>query len=485
MDNQNNQIENNPTSNLPGGNNQNHSHQKLFWIGGIVALVILAIIGGIFYFYLSKKTGQESKNVAQNQVNQSQSVQKNIQETNSQKSNQEVKNQNQINQSKAIVGQKSQPPRVSLYGCTYDYYNKFNPDNCFVDRNRFTTTTDIHIHGGYLNKLRVPYIDLFINIFIKPDSIKPAYIQFNTETFSNTQCSLTAKIDINNIGVYNQKIFPLASSQSSYACHGAGDQKHCYYRNNNPDYFQLRAQDKVQIPIGNYVKDGMNRIMIISNPNGCNMHIKSFELLDRNKQLIDISSQFIGLPKELGKLVRRNYYLTFSSDGQHFAYVLKFKGKYFVVLDGQEQKKYDFIDRPSIFSPDSQHLAYAAKLNNKEFVVLDRKEQKKYDIIWNIAFSPDSQHLAYIAKLNGEKFVVLDGREQGIYDYIWKPIFSPDSQHLAYIAISGGKQFVVLDGHELKYYQGKISNLHFTKNYLNYNVVQDNGEVWFASKKVE
>lgn len=61
MDGQNNKIENIPTSNLPGGDNQNHSNQKLFWIGGIVVLVILTIIGGIFYFFSSKKVAQNQK----------------------------------------------------------------------------------------------------------------------------------------------------------------------------------------------------------------------------------------------------------------------------------------------------------------------------------------------------------------------------------------------------------------------------------------
>ena len=87
MYNQNNQIENNPTNNFPGNNNQNSSNQKLFWISGITILVILIIVGGVFYFSSSKK-------VAQNQVNQNQ----NIQKINNQKSNQGIKNQNQVNQ---------------------------------------------------------------------------------------------------------------------------------------------------------------------------------------------------------------------------------------------------------------------------------------------------------------------------------------------------------------------------------------------------
>ncbi|HHD80394.1 MAG TPA: hypothetical protein ENK99_02110 [Campylobacterales bacterium] len=100
---QNNQIENNPTSNFPSDNNQNHPNQKLFWISGIVVLTILVIISGIFYFSSSKKTEQESKKVAQNQFNQNQNIQKSIQKTNNQKSNQEIENQDQVNQTETKV----------------------------------------------------------------------------------------------------------------------------------------------------------------------------------------------------------------------------------------------------------------------------------------------------------------------------------------------------------------------------------------------
>ncbi|HHD92420.1 MAG TPA: hypothetical protein ENL06_02225, partial [Candidatus Portnoybacteria bacterium] len=69
MDNQNNQIENNPTSNLPGGDNQNHSHQKLFWIGGIIILIIFAIIGGSFYVLAqNKKLNVEIKEAQKKEV---------------------------------------------------------------------------------------------------------------------------------------------------------------------------------------------------------------------------------------------------------------------------------------------------------------------------------------------------------------------------------------------------------------------------------
>ncbi|HHD92409.1 MAG TPA: hypothetical protein ENL06_02165 [Candidatus Portnoybacteria bacterium] len=63
MDNQNNQIENDQTSNLPDNNNQDNSNQKLFWISGIVVLIILIIVGGVFYFSSQKKAGQNQKNI--------------------------------------------------------------------------------------------------------------------------------------------------------------------------------------------------------------------------------------------------------------------------------------------------------------------------------------------------------------------------------------------------------------------------------------
>jgi rRNA maturation protein Nop10 len=132
----------------------------------------------------------------------------------------------------------------------------------------------------------------------------------------------------------------------------------------------------------------------------------------------------------------------------------------YVVLDGKEGKKYERIF-PSIFtfSPDSKHLVYRAgedcelggyynetNMCSRYFVVLDGKEGNKYDYIENysLIFSPDSKHFAYIGGENCKQFheyikcskyfIVLNGKEGKKYDYIYPPTFSLDNKYFIYFA---------------------------------------------------
>lgn len=166
--------------------------------------------------------------------------------------------------------------------------------------------------------------------------------------------------------------------------------------------------------------------------------------------------------------------LTASPNGRRIAYVAKAGQKYFVVVDGKEEKQYDGIGKgifapvtkafywgTPIFSPDSQRLAYVAREGEKSFVVVDGKEQKPYDDInaLSLTFSADSQRLAYVVGV-GEKrsddkqTVVIDGKEEKPYDWIGGLLFSPDSRRVAYWAGVGGRSLVVVDGKEGKPYDG-------------------------------
>ena len=134
-----------------------------------------------------------------------------------------------------------------------------------------------------------------------------------------------------------------------------------------------------------------------------------------------------------------------------------------MVVDGQEQKVYDEIGS-LLFSPDSKQLAYVARrAGEKCFVVVDGQEQKQYAWIQersSLVSSPDSRRLAYVADLEpfGSRkwFVVVDGQEQKVYDRIEEGslLFSPDSKRLAYVAVGGTNLFVVVEGHEQKQYGG-------------------------------
>ncbi|WP_143311843.1 TolB-like translocation protein [Candidatus Methanoperedens nitratireducens] len=147
-----------------------------------------------------------------------------------------------------------------------------------------------------------------------------------------------------------------------------------------------------------------------------------------------------------------------SPDSDRVAYIANEGKKQSMVIDGEDNIRYDEIDLDvPVFSPDSKRTAYAAKEGGKWFVVVDGKEGKRYDSIlkdrYTPVFSPDSQRVTYLAREGKELFVVADGKEEKHYDNILKysPVFSPDSMRVAYGAEENGTWFVVVDGKEKQY----------------------------------
>lgn len=148
---------------------------------------------------------------------------------------------------------------------------------------------------------------------------------------------------------------------------------------------------------------------------------------------------------------------SFSPDGKHTAYTawtIPDKGDWYVVIDGQEGKRYKRLYDGVKFSSDSNHSAYSACDNSSCFMVLDGQEAKRYEFIGQFAYSPVSAQLAYVAMLGPKKFVVFDGREGKLYDEIHNLVFSPDGKYLAYAAYDKKtkKWFVVVNAQEGKQY---------------------------------
>jgi len=161
--------------------------------------------------------------------------------------------------------------------------------------------------------------------------------------------------------------------------------------------------------------------------------------------------------------------LASSPDLRRIAYVSRVGAKQFVVVDGKEGKHYDGIGKgiltqgqqaayfgAPIFSPDSSRVAYAAREGGKWFVVVDGKEEKSYDDInaLTLIFSPDSHRVAYVVGVGAKQSVVVGGKEEKPYDWIGDLLFSPDSRRVAYWAGVGGKRLVVVDDKEGKPYDG-------------------------------
>lgn len=142
-----------------------------------------------------------------------------------------------------------------LYTCP-DTYNE-DITECFTSVNRVSATGDIHIHGSYAGMVSTDFVSLFIVFKDCPDCDTPQYLDFDTATKSETECQISASVDLNNFGIYNQNIFP---SEEPY------------------DSVQLRAKDTVRIPIAKYGSEGVDSFMITPNPAGCDLLIRSFQV---------------------------------------------------------------------------------------------------------------------------------------------------------------------------------------------------------------
>jgi len=153
--------------------------------------------------------------------------------------------------------------------------------------------------------------------------------------------------------------------------------------------------------------------------------------------------------------------LKFTSDSQHLIYGtgIELENKYFIMIDGTRQKNYKGISNVVVAN---NHIAYA--VGNKEGenlprkVVLNGVEQKQYDFIGDssLMFSQDGECFVYSVQKDNKQFLVIDGLEQKKYEKASPILFSPDGKRLAYVASQGEDAFVVLDGKEFKHYLDKL-----------------------------
>ncbi len=173
----------------------------------------------------------------------------------------------------------------------------------------------------------------------------------------------------------------------------------------------------------------------------------------------------------LGKIVPGIVFLAVSPDKRHVAHVVERAGRFFVVLDGVEQKEYDWIaEATPLFSPDSRRMAYIAMRHGGDtgpYPVVDGVELKQYFAAGlYLRFSPDGRRLAYAAahRPAGGQFIVVDEVAGKEYDAIGAESlrFSPDGRRFAYGARRGNKWCMVIDGREEQEYDGLGTGLAFS-----------------------
>jgi len=129
----------------------------------------------------------------------------------------------------------------------------------------------------------------------------------------------------------------------------------------------------------------------------------------------------------------------YSKDGSTLAYPAGKDNKEFIVLNGKEEEKFDFVSSPK-FSNDNFSLIYIANEGNKWFAVINRKKEKRYDMVKEVQFSPSGNSYAYLAKLNNKWFFVRNGLEskEKYYD-IYGLNYTPDGSKIYFIAINTTK----------------------------------------------
>ena len=110
-------------------------------------------------------------------------------------------------------------------------------------------------------------------------------------------------------------------------------------------------------------------------------------------------------------------------------------GKYFVVKDGIESSKYDYIYALT-YSPDSKSFSYTATMNGKGLIIKDGVELAKYDSVGNPTYSPDSKSFSYTTRLGTKALVIKDGIVSQEYDDIGNLTYSSDGKSFAFIKFS-------------------------------------------------
>src|SRR6266581_6965744 len=146
----------------------------------------------------------------------------------------------------------------------------------------------------------------------------------------------------------------------------------------------------------------------------------------------------------------------FSPDSKRVTHVVSTGPQSVVVVDGQDGEYHNGLVRSLVFSPNSKRMAYVAATEDKRnrFAVVDERQGKPYEGVRTPVFSPDSKRMAYAARAGGQWLMVVDGKEGKRYDNLGTPVFSPDGKRVAYAAQALGRWLMVEDGKESKDYRG-------------------------------
>lgn len=126
----------------------------------------------------------------------------------------------------------------------------------------------------------------------------------------------------------------------------------------------------------------------------------------------------------------------YSKDGTTLVYPAGKGNKEFIIINGREEEKFDFVSSPK-FSNDNFSLIYIANEGNKWFAVVNRKKETRYDMVKEVNFSPTGNSYSYFAKKDNKWLVVKNGIEgEEKYDDVYGLTYTPDGSKIIFIAVN-------------------------------------------------
>jgi len=132
------------------------------------------------------------------------------------------------------------------------------------------------------------------------------------------------------------------------------------------------------------------------------------------------------------------------SIGGKLAYVAQNKSRYFLVYDGVEGPRYDFIEPPIDVGGKP---AYIASRGGRKYAVYDGKELgDKYDNLESFIANINGV-LCFAGKKDRRNYLVCNGREIGdSFDSVESPYAAEFDGKLLYIGVNGTMRYAIYDG---------------------------------------
>lgn len=158
--------------------------------------------------------------------------------------------------------------------------------------------------------------------------------------------------------------------------------------------------------------------------------------------------------------------LAMNANGTVLAYAAQSQGTWFVVVNGQEGAKFDWVSNPII--SDSGIVAYAARDAETYSMVLGEEVLTKCEKMGEFAISADGQDVLWMGRVKGDWLLFQNEKAiAGPWSGGTKPMFGPGNTPAA-IGRKGGKSFLWNGGKSGPLVEQIVAGPFFAENYVAY-----------------